>query len=334
MISEIQGELGTSHAFIINDGLEQFNIPRAYLGAEIEYDEKAKAHIIKKILPANLEVNMPNPLLAANCDIKEGDYIFSVNGIELNENNCIEQLLISTKVNSWVNLEIGADSKKKRIVEIKTISCENMLYYFQWKEKNRVYINNATNNSVGYIHVSDMQARGFKEFFQSYLNEYDKKAIIIDMRNNRGGHVSCLLLDQLQRKRLGIDHTRWHGKPEIPHESSCGAFILLINANTASDGEMFSHQFKMLNLGKIVGERTWGGVVGIMPRYALVDGTLTSQPEFATWFADNKYDLENTGVSPDVEVFNNVFEDKDYQLEKAIELALETKTTEYDLESD
>jgi len=97
------------------------------------------------------------------------------------------------------------------------------------------------------------------------------------------------------------------------------------DADAGSDGDIFTHSFKQLGLGPVVGTRTWGGVIGIWPRHPLVDGTLVSQPEFAFWFADAKWGVENYGVAPDVEV--EILPDewaagRDPQLDKAIELAL------------
>ncbi len=329
IMSEIQGELGTSHAFILEKGLDNFRNHRGYLGADIEYDARMKAHKIKRIFKANLEVDVVSPFLAANANIQEGECIFEIDGVELNAKNSVDELL-ANKANTWVTLQIGKDKKTSRIIEIKTIVSDAMLRYKAWVDGNREYVEKASNGKIGYIHVSDMQKRGFKEFYQSYLCEYNKQAIILDVRYNRGGNISCLLLDQLSRKRLGVDMTRWHGQNELPSEASRGAYVLIVNAHTASDGEMFSHQFKMLGLGKVVGERTWGGVVGIMPRYRLIDGTLTSQPEFATWFADNEYSLENTGVIPDFDIANSLIAGKeDAQLKKSVELALQTESVDY-----
>ena len=334
IMAEIQGELGTSHAFVLEKGNERLTHYRGYLGADTSYDARMKAYRINKIFDANLEVGAISPLKAANNDVQEGEYVFAIDGETLNEKNSLEEML-SNKPNTWITLEIGKTKATKRTVELKTIASDNMLRYKAWVDANREHVKKTSKGKLGYIHISDMQKRGFKEFYQQYLCEYNHQAIIIDVRYNRGGNVSCLLLDQLIRRRVGVDHTRWHGLNELPNEASRGAYVLLTNAHTASDGEMFSHQFQLLGLGKVIGERTWGGVVGIMPRYRLVDGTLTSQPEFATWFMNNGYELENTGVIPDIEIVNSnaITHDinkDDAQLKKAIELALQIKSTCYD----
>lgn len=326
LIGEIHGELGTSHAFILDSGesAQKCAYSRGFLGAEIAYEASTGLHKINKIFKSNWQNDAISPLYAANAEIFEGDYIFSIDGVELNKNNSVDELMIN-KGGLWITLEIGKNAKSKKEVEVKTICSEKELRYRDWVEANREYVAKVSKGKLGYVHITDMGPAGFKEFYQNYLCEYDKDSIILDVRYNGGGNTSCLLLDQLSRRRLGVDKTRWHGLNELPNESSRGAYVLLTNAHSGSDAEMFSHQFRMLGLGKIIGERTWGGVVGIMPRYRLIDGTLTSQPEFGTWFKDVGYDVENNGVTPDQEVFNDVLKahdvKNDLQLQQAIEEA-------------
>lgn len=362
LFDEIQGEVGTSHAFVWETGVHDFSLKRGFLGAKFEWDKNQKAYKIIKIYENDFAQDIMNPLRTPGMNIKEGEYLIAIDGVKLDENNPPEKELIG-KSQTWVNLEIknsnlklkeiSSNSEEKseitegqtgiseenkseiRNIEIKTLSKEKPLIYRTWVEENRKYIAQKTDNQVGYIHIPDMQACGYREFFQSYLQEYDKKSIIIDARYNSGGNISYLLIDQLRRLRTGLDCTRWHGTIEIPMESPRGAFVLLVNAHTCSDGDVFAKQFKILNLGKILGEQTWGGVVGINPRYRLVDGGLTSQPEFALWMPDVGYNLENTGVEPDEEVKNDPFkiegQENDIQLNAAIiEASLIKKEVEFE----
>ena len=124
------------------------------------------------------------------------------------------------------------------------------------------------------------------------------------MRVNGGGHVSGLLLEKLARKRVGYDFPRWSSPKPYPDESPAGPMVALTNELAGSDGDIFSHTFKMLKLGPLVGKRTWGGVIGIWPRHRLVDGTVTTQPEFSFFFDDVGWRVENYGTDPDIEVDN------------------------------
>ncbi|MBX9721874.1 MAG: hypothetical protein K2X81_10805, partial [Candidatus Obscuribacterales bacterium] len=140
---------------------------------------------------------------------------------------------------------------------------------------------------------------------------------------NRGGHVSSLLLEKLMRKRIGYDVPRWGQPMPYPAESPSGPLVAITNQFAGSDGDIFSHCFKLYELGPLVGKRTWGGVIGIHPRHRLVDHSLTTQPEYSFWFQDVGWSVENYGTEPDYDVD---YRPQDYnsghdpQLEKAIAL--------------
>jgi tricorn protease len=146
--------------------------------------------------------------------------------------------------------------------------------------------------------------------------------LIVDLRFNGGGSISALLLEKLARKRLGYDITRWGELPSpYPAESVMGPLVALTNEHAGSDGDIFSHAFKMMGLGPLVGKRTWGGVVGIWPRHTLVDGTLTTQPELSFFFNDVRWGVENYGTDPDIEIDNtpqDYASGRDAQLERAV----------------
>jgi tricorn protease len=111
------------------------------------------------------------------------------------------------------------------------------------------------------------------------------------------------------------------GHTPYPVESVRGPIVALTNEHAGSDGDIFSHCFKLMKLGRLIGRRTWGGVIGIWPRNWLVDGTLTTQPEFSFWFRDVGWGVENYGTDPDIEVDitpQEYAKGIDAQLERAI----------------
>jgi tricorn protease len=149
----------------------------------------------------------------------------------------------------------------------------------------------------------------------------DHLGLIIDVRFNGGGHVSALLLEKLRRKRIGYGKQRWGQPYSYPRSAPMGPMVALTNEYAGSDGDMFSHAFKLFGLGRLIGKRTWGGVVGIWPRHALVDGTVTTQPEFSAWFSDVGWGLENYGTDPDIDVEirpQDYAAGKDPQLDRAV----------------
>ena len=147
-----------------------------------------------------------------------------------------------------------------------------------------------------------MGPRGFSEFHRYYLAEVNHEGLIVDVRWNGGGNVSQLLLQRLLRRRIAYGARRWGQPTPYPFDAPMGPMVALTNENAGSDGDIFSHSFKLLGLGPLIGKRTWGGVIGISPRHALVDGTVTTQPEFAFWFTDAEWGVENYGADPDIDV--------------------------------
>jgi tricorn protease len=187
-------------------------------------------------------------------------------------------------------------------VLVHALGDERMLRYRAWVEGNRRTVHERTGGRVGYVHIPDMGPWGFAEFHRGYLSEFERDGLVVDVRYNRGGHVSPLLLEKLARKRVGYDVSRYGPPAPYPPESVGGPLVAITNQFAGSDGDIFSHCFKLYGLGTLVGMRTWGGVIGINPYHELVDGTLTTQPEYSFWFVDAGWGVENYGTDPDVEV--------------------------------
>jgi tricorn protease len=223
---------------------------------------------------------------------------------------------------SEVALTVLRGEDAPRTVTVKTLRGEMTTRYREWVEQNRRQVHDATGGRVGYVHVPDMGPRGYAEFHRGYLAEVDRAGLIVDVRFNGGGNVSALILEKLARRRLGYDMSRWSQTPApYPPESVLGPMVALTNEQAGSDGDIFSHGFKLMKLGPLLGKRTWGGVVGIWPRHALVDGTITTQPEFSFWFHDVGWGVENYGTDPDIEVDNtpqDYARGRDAQLERSI----------------
>ena len=211
-------------------------------------------------------------------------------------------------------------------VVVTTLADEMPARYREWVERNRAWVHETSKGRVGYLHLPDMMSAGFAEFHRYFGTECDRDALIVDVRYNRGGHVSQLLLEKVARRRLGYDLTRW-GQPEpYPIESPAGPVVALTNEHAGSDGDIFSHCFKLMKIGKLVGTRTWGGVIGINPRHKLVDGSETTQPEYSFWFTDVGFAVENYGTDPEIEVDNapqDAMARRDRQLEAALATALD-----------
>ena len=191
---------------------------------------------------------------------------------------------------------------------------------------NRERVREATAGRVGYIHIPDMGPSGWSEFHRSYVAEVERDALVVDVRFNGGGHVSGLILEKLARRRIGWDVPRRGAPVSYPEDAPAGPMVAITNEYAGSDGDIFTHGFKLLRLGPVVGTRTWGGVIGIDIHQPLVDGSVTTQPEYAFWFEDVGWAVENYGSDPDEEVLfypQDYVAGRDPQLERAIELVLE-----------
>jgi len=326
LIWEMQGELGTSHAYEM--GGEYRYYPRyhiGFLGCDLSYDKAKNGFRIDRILRGDSwDSDVSSPLARPGLTIKEGDVILAVNGNPVDKETSVHQLLVN-QAGKQVRLKVFSDKKEKTII-VETLRTERTLRYRDWVEANRRHVHKQTNGKIGYIHIPDMGPWGFAEFHRGYLSEVNREGLIIDVRYNRGGHVSPLLLEKLLRKRVGYDVNRWGPPQPYPPESVMGPMVALTNQFAGSDGDIFSHCFKLYKLGPLVGKRTWGGVIGIWPRHKLVDGTVTTQPEFSFWFVDAGWGVENYGTDPDYEVDITPHEfhsGKDPQMAKALSLVLD-----------
>jgi tricorn protease len=211
-------------------------------------------------------------------------------------------------------------------VVVTTLADEVPARYRVWVEAYRAWVHARSGGRIGYFHVPDMMSAGFAEFHRYFRTECDRDALIVDLRYNRGGHVSELLLEKVARKRIGYNLARWCTPASYPDEAVAGPVVALTNEHAGSDGDIFSHGFKLMGIGPLVGTRTWGGVIGIWPRHKLVDGTETTQPEFSFWFQDVGWGVENYGTDPTIEVDNaphDAAAGRDRQLETAVATALD-----------
>lgn len=303
LIAEMHGELGTSHAYVFGGDLRYPpQYPLGDLGADLTYDKGEKAYRISNIAKGDLwRPSQTSPLRSPGLGIREGDVLLAINGQKLDEITSPEKLLVN-QAGNVVSLLIKGEKNKPQDVFVTTLISQTPARYRDWVEKNRAYVHEKTKGRVGYIHVPDMKSQGFAEFHRGFLAELNRDGLVVDIRYNGGGNVSSLLLEKLSRKRLGYDQSRWWGAMPYPFESPMGPMVALINEYAGSDGDIFSHSFKMLKLGPLIGKRTWGGVIGMWLRHGLVDGGSTTQPEFSFWFHDVGWSVENYGVDPDIEV--------------------------------
>ncbi|MGZ5714252.1 MAG: S41 family peptidase [Caldimonas sp.] len=330
LIWEMQGELGTSHAYEMGgDHRKPPTVALGYLACDVRYDTgDASWEIVAIVRGDPWDASADSPLHAVGVEARVGERIVAVGGQRVTAELPPMALLVNqagAKVQLTLKSGPGAGAALREVT-VTALADEVPARYREWVEKNRAWVHERSNGRVGYFHLPDMMAAGFAEFHRYFGTECEREALVVDVRYNRGGHVSQLLLEKVARRRIAYAHSRWAKPGTYPEEAVAGPVVALTNEHAGSDGDIFSHTFKLMKIGPLVGTRTWGGVVGIWPRHTLVDGTQTTQPEFAFWFSDVGWGIENYGTDPDVEV-DNAPQDhvagRDRQLETAVTTALE-----------
>jgi tricorn protease len=211
-------------------------------------------------------------------------------------------------------------------VTFSPIGSEEKLRYLAWVERNRAMVDQLSAGKLGYLHLPDMGAEGLREFIKQYYPQRDKDALIIDDRYNGGGNVSSMVLNRLSRKLLLEGFGRTTGFDPYPKALFLGPMVCLLNESSASDGDMFPAAFRQAGLGKLIGKRSWGGIIGITNRGMLMDGGTVNVPEFGHTEPGDKWTIEGHGVDPDIVVDNDLasrLAGKDLQLERGVQELLQ-----------
>lgn len=330
IIGELIGELNVGHAYVGGgDKTEIQKIELGLLGAKISKDKSGYFKIEKILKGKNWDKNWRSPLTEIGINVKEGDFIIAIDGYDLKNTADIYEKLVG-KANKQIELKVNKIPSAENATDyiIVPISDEANLYYLDWVEGNIQKVDKATNGQVGYIHVPDMVTEGLNEFVKYFYPQLNKKALIIDDRGNGGGNVSPMLLERLSREVTRANMSRNVSVPStIPRQMILGPKVLLINNYSASDGDLFPYGFKKHQLGKVIGVRSWGGVVGIRGSLPFIDGGTLHKPEFASYSSEeSKWIIEGYGVDPDIIIDNDPAKEYsgiDEQLNKAIEVILD-----------
>jgi tricorn protease len=318
----MHGELATSHAYeMAGDHPRHVVRNVGHLAADVAWDDGAwVVRAIHRGEPGRPKVT--SPLLAPGLRIACGTRILAVDGVPVEEDRPLESLLVG-HAGRPVRVDVQRDGEEPDVVHVEPVANDTPIRYRSWVAEMRQRVHDATDGRVGYVHVPDMGPSGYAAFLRDYLAEADREGLVVDVRYNGGGHVSQLVLGRLMQRRIAFSVSRTRGVNAYPAHTVAGPMVALCNAYAGSDGDIFCRNWKRLGLGPLIGTRTWGGVVGVRPSRRLVDGTLTTQPEFAYWFdAGDGYGVEGHGVDPDIEVVVSPMDHasgRDPQLERAIE---------------
>jgi tricorn protease len=265
------------------------------------------------------------PLTVPGVDIKPGEFLLAVDGKETRTDSEVYRNFEGT-VGKRVELKVGpkADGSGSRTVVVEPIADESSLRNRAWVEGNLRKVHERTNGKVAYVYVPNTAGAGHESFKRYFFPQADKDAIIVDERFNGGGQVADYYINMLRRPLVSFWATR-HGETiRTPSAAILGPKVMIIDESAGSGGDLLPWMFRKFGLGKLVGKRTWGGLVGILGFPALMDGGTVTAPDLAI-FTEDGWIVENAGVPPDIEVEQDpaaVASGKDPQLDRAIEVAL------------
>jgi tricorn protease len=266
---------------------------------------------------------LEGPLAIPGNQANEGEYIISVNGNEITSDDNLFQLLENT-VGKQVVLEVStnANGSNAREIHVEPVSNENQLRLWHWVEANRKAVSEATDGRVGYIYLPNTGGAGYTFFNRMFFAQLDKEALIIDERANGGGQAADYIVQVLNRQHLSNWVYRRGMMSSTPFGSLHGPKLMMIDQDAGSGGDYRPYAFRELEIGTLLGTRTWGGLIGISANPPLIDGGFMTVPHFRFVDTDNNWSVENEGVAPDIEVFLDPLatnEGRDNQLERAIE---------------
>ena len=326
LLRELQGELATSHAFIggpdPDDTEPRLRTPR--LGLDLARDLASDRYRIAHIYQGDpTRERFRSPL--ASQDVRAGDLLLAIDGRPLRAPLDPDSLLAGRAGELSLTVAAGPDAPE-RTLKISPLRDDVDLRQHDWVEANRRRVDTLSGGRIGYIFMADFEARGSEDFARQFQGQLDKSALILDIRWNEGGFTSQAVLDVLRRARAGAFVNREGAAAPLPLFGPPRTLALITNAHTASDGDQFAYYFRALGLGKIVGERTWGGVQGIRGPWPLMDGTFITIPKDSLASPDGRWLIENVGVAPDLVVTAdpNAAAGVDRQLEATVSLVLKT----------
>ncbi|HEY5834531.1 S41 family peptidase [Streptomyces sp.] len=339
LLWELHGELRTSHAYVIppggyrdplhRQGLLGADLARADASAATEGSPRPEAGggwRIARVLPGeSSDPEARSPLAAPGVAVRAGDTLLAVDGNPVDPILGPGPLLVGT-AGKPVELTVApaAGGPVRHVVAV-PLADEEPLRYHDWVAGRRAHVHAASGGRLGYLHVPDMVSSGWAHLHRDLRVEVAREGLVVDVRENRGGHTSQLVVEKLARRVVGWDVPRGTHPFSYPQDAPRGPVVAVANEFSGSDGDIVNAAIRALDIGPVVGTRTWGGVVGIDSRYQLVDGTAVTQPKYAIWLEGFGWAVENHGVDPDVEVVHTPqdwAEGRDPQLDTAIALAL------------
>ncbi|MBD8525815.1 S41 family peptidase [Pseudomarimonas arenosa] len=323
VLSEIAGEANAGHVYVESgDQPRVKRVASGLLGAELQPDDSGHVRVGRIFGGENWDQSRRSPLTEPGVSVKEGELILAIDGVSTRGVANVYQLL-EGKADQVVELRVaGSPSADSRVERVKPIASEGNLRYLDWVESRRRMVEQASGGRIGYIHLPNTAVDGSREMFRGLLAYASRDALILDDRYNGGGFIPDRMIELLARSPLNYWKSKGLEPYATPLLSHLGPKAMLINGQSSSGGDALPYYFRRLGLGKLFGTRTWGGLIGIQgsnPR--LADGGTILAATFRFLDTEGRWDVEDTGVAPDVEVIDRpeaYANDRDPTLEAAV----------------
>jgi tricorn protease len=327
LFAEMLGELTVGHLFIFGGhSPEVKRIQTGLLGADYKI-ENGRYRFARVYNGENWNPDLKAPLTQPGVNVVAGEYLLAVNGRPIFATDNIYSFFEDT-AGKQVVLKVGPDASgaNSREVTVVPVPSETKLRNLAWIEDNRRKVDQMTGGRVAYVYMPDTAFGGYTNFTRYFFAQVGKEAVIVDERFNGGGALATDIIEILQRKLLSLVATR-DGEDEVqPQGAIFGPKVMIINEFAGSGGDAMPWYFHRAGVGKLVGKRTWGGLVGRAAAPELMDGGFVSSPSSGVWSPNGQWEVENHGIAPDVEVELEpelVLKGRDPQLEKAVQLVME-----------
>jgi tricorn protease len=326
LFAEMTGNLTVGHMFI-RGGAEPKSdkVSVGLLGADYTLDG-GRYRFARVFSGENWNPELQAPLTQPGVDVKAGEYLLAVNGRELTAADDVYSFFLETAGKQTV-IRVGpsADGKGARDVTVVPVASERNLRHLAWIEGNRRKVDELSGGRVAYVYLPDTAGGGYTSFNRYFFAQVGKQAAVLDERFNHGGELADYIIDYLRRPPMSRVMTREGEDYTEPVESIYGPKVMIINQFAGSGGDAMPWYFRKAKIGPLVGVRTWGGLVGIGGYPLLMDGGRITAPRWAIYGLSGKWDVENEGIAPDVEVEQDpklVREGHDPQLERAVQEVL------------
>jgi tricorn protease len=327
LFEEMLGEITIGHMFIDGGDIpEARKVKGGLLGADYKI-ENGRYRFARIYNGENWNPDLRAPLTQPGVEVKTGDYLLEVNGLDVRPPADVSRFLENTAdTQIRIKVSANADGKDTREVTVVPVPSEFPLRNRAWEEDNRRKVDELSGGKVAYVHVPDTNVGGYLNFNRFYFGQVGKQAAIIDERYNHGGQIADSIIDNLERPLRNCAITREGEKFCSPLAQIYGPKTMIINEMSGSGGDALPWMFKQDKVGPLVGTRTWGGLVGIWGYPSLLDGGSVTAPRGAIYGLHGEWEVENHGIAPDIEVENDpasVAGGHDAQLEKAVQVTLD-----------